>query len=135
MSEQFAEIIAGHFHDILRASGVAMVRVDTHEKIRDAARRMARSIEHQAEQEAIKVFKRLQTAVVDGFNNIEADLREQKETKRLLMEIVDCQNERIENLSKWVANHNKTLDALLDPKARIVVNDKVVKEPVDESAS
>ena len=79
MSDNFTEIIAGHFHDILRASGVAMMRVDSHEKIREASRRMALSIEHRAEQEAIKVFKRLQTAVVEGFNNMEADIEELKD--------------------------------------------------------
>jgi len=103
----FDEIIAGHFHDILRASGVAMVRVDTHEKIRDASRRMARSIEHQAEQQAIKVFKRLQTAVVDGFNNMEADIQELKGSNNRLAEIVKLQTLMLEN-------HGKIIDALVD---------------------
>ena len=125
-NENFAEIIAGHFHDILRASGVAMMRVDSHEKIRDASRRMALSIEHRAEQEAIKVFKRLQAAVVDGFNNMEDDIKELKKTNKHLSVIVDLQTQLLEH-------HVKHLDAL--SRGETYVKPFIVKEGDPEMGS
>jgi hypothetical protein len=111
-NDNFTEIIAGHFHDILRASGVAMMRVDSHEKIRDASRRMALSIEHRAEQEAIKIFKRLQAAVVDGFNNMENDIKELKEVNKELVELTRQLSEVNKIQTTLLENHSRHLDIL-----------------------
>jgi len=121
-NDQFAEVIAGHLHDILRAAGITMSPLDSHEKIRAVAKRLALSIEHQANQEAIRVFRALQGAVDAAFDKMEADFTDQKSRIGHLEEVVSLQTKLLENMSK-------ALDALADPGSRVVLNDKVIKEP------
>jgi predicted nuclease with TOPRIM domain len=72
--KKFKEDLGGFFHQMLRASGVTMVRGDTHEKVRDIGERMASSIVRAAELKSIEVVKKLQSAVSEAFDKTQDEL-------------------------------------------------------------
>lgn len=78
--EQFASIIAGLFHDMLRAAGIAMSTPQkSHERIREVGRRMGTAIEFRAERKSVEVIRVLQAAVVKAFDGVENEQKALRE--------------------------------------------------------
>lgn len=73
------ENMGGFFHEMLRAAGVTMTPVGASEKIREIGERLATTVEVTAEKSAIKVIKRLQTAVTTAFLQMEEEMSQMKQ--------------------------------------------------------
>jgi len=78
--EQFASIIAGLFHDMLRAAGIAMSTPQkSHERTREVGRRMGAAIEFRAERKAVEVIRVLQAAIIKAFDGVENEQKALRE--------------------------------------------------------
>jgi hypothetical protein len=95
---KFREHMGGFFHDLLRAGGVSMPATNSLDRIRTIGEKMADTIEHAAERKSIQVVERLQIAVVDAFNQVEAKLQAHKEAKQAMMKLIKTQNEQLQFL-------------------------------------
>lgn len=87
--EQSTEAIAGILFSLLRASGVSMVPLTSHEKIRDVARRLVDAIEYRADKKAVESVEKLQTEVNKAFEAMEKDLANLQEQIKLLTSVVE----------------------------------------------
>ena len=107
---QFTEVVAGLLHEVLKVSGVSMVPVKSHERIRTIAQKLAEAIEYHAERKAIEVAKILQGAVKEGFNGLEQDLlSHEKKLKEFETELHRLEQEAVDTMrSLSMASPNKS---------------------------
>lgn len=99
--EHFASMIAGFFHDMLRAAGISMTTPQKfHERTREIGRKFAYSIEFRAEKKAVEVIRILQKAVSKAFDGVENEqkaLRERVEALEAKLEALTSGTNRGED--------------------------------------
>ena len=115
----FKEQLGGFFHDMLRASGITPAAANSVARIRAVGERMAGAIEHAAERKAIQVIKKLQTAVMKAFIDMEAELNATKKLVGKNNELIG----QILKLQKKVAEEE--LEAARREKERQAAQDEV----------
>jgi len=87
--ERFASMIAGFFHDMLRAAGISMTTPQKfHERTREIGRKFAYAIEYRAEKKSVEVARVLQTAVVKAFDGVENEQKTLRDTVTALEALV-----------------------------------------------
>lgn len=99
---RFGEYLAGYFYDAFRVVGVTQVSTNVMEKLRVVGERMAVTIEHAAERKAILVAKKLQDAVINGFNAVDAKFQQHKEAKQALLDLITGQTEQLQGLDSGI---------------------------------
>jgi len=123
MAEQntrFREHIAGFFYDLIRAAGITMPPGNSFQRVRDIGERMARTIEAAAETKAIEVIKRLQKAILVGFDKME------KELNTLKVQSVN-HNDLIGNLLEEQKKQAEEIERLI---ARVIGLESIVDLPM-----
>lgn len=110
--ERFASMIAGFFHDMLRAAGISMTTPQKfHERTREIGRRFAYAIEFRAEKKSVEVARVLQKAVSKAFDGVENE-------QKALRERVDALEAKLENLTSG-ADRGKDSAVLYDPSETV----------------
>lgn len=135
---EFGSHLAGFFYDAFRSVGVTMVATNAMERLRTTGECMAATIEHAAERKAILVAKRLQDAVINGFNAVDAKFQQHKEAKSAMMDVIKTQVEQLQvlreqlgELQQKVAEIEDIVD-ITDDRFDLAVM-KTVKEHEEEN--
>ena len=124
---QLDEQLSGFFYDAFRVVGVTMVATNALERLRTVGGRMGRTIEYVAERKAIEVVRRLQKAVVVGFEVVEDKIHAHKEASQAILDLVKQQNEQIQTLRMRI----EKLESLTEDRFDLAVASAIMEADGD----